>query len=243
MKSLVENFVKTWRSFRDDGAVETMYRLLHRLRIVSVVHSLDFFIKELNGSTAARAAEKGNPDSPWTFREVSAHEFECLRYAEGLQPIEWMRDQFDRGSRFFAAFENECVVGVDWIHLRVAELGHVKRMVELPREVAYTHSALVAPPYRNKGIGTLLKKCLLEAARRERFRFMLLAVFLNNQDAMRWHERNGFSRWGRMTYVRWHGRDFWRVYLTKTGRRYPNLLNGHRTNVRYASQTPQEVVA
>ncbi len=243
MKSLVENFAKTWRSFRDDGAVETLGRLLHRLRIVSVVHSLDFFIKELNGSAAARATEKGNPVSPWTFREVPSHEFECLRYAEGLQPIEWMREQFAHGSRLFAALQQNLVIALNWFNPHIAELGHIKRIISLTNGVVYTQGALTAPAYRNRGVGTLLKQYLLSVVQGEGYRLVLLAVFLDNDRAIKWHERNGFRRWGRITYVRWRSRDFWRVYLTKAGRLHPNLLDGHHTNVRHMSQILQKVAS
>lgn len=219
---------RSFNCYQAYGAAETFRRILHRFKILSAQHSLDFFVKELSESSNGAPVEK----CPWAFREVHVHEFESLTYADGLQSIAWMREQFDHGSRLFAAFGNERIIGIDWIHTKVAELGHIRQIVELPEDTAYMHGTLMATAYRNKGIGTLLKQHVFGVLHQEKFRYVFLAVFLDNHDATRWHLRNGFIKWGTVTYLKFANREFWWTQPASMGRQYPNLLKNEAKQLR-----------
>jgi len=64
----------------------------------------------------------------------------------------------------------------------------------------------------------------MEIIQAEGIRWVMLATFLENRDAVRWHQSNGFWRWGRVTYLCWRERPFWWIQLTKQGRRHRDLL-------------------
>ncbi len=219
---------RSFNCYQAYGAAETFRRVLHRFKILSVQRSLDFFMKELSESSNGAPVEK----CLWAFREVHVHEFEDLIYADGLPSVEWMREQFNHGSRLFAAFENGCVVATHWIHEKIAELGHIRRIVELSARAVYTHGALTAVAFRNKGIGTLLKRYLLSVLHQEGFRYVFLAVFLDNHDAMRWHLKNSFAKWGTVTYLKFANRQFWWTQLTSVGRQYSDLLKNEAKQLR-----------
>lgn len=211
-----------WKCYRSYGAVETFSRTLHRFGLASCPHSLEIYVSELDRQT------KNDGDSQFACREIFPGDLKKTEFAEGLQEKEWMRMQFEQGSRLFVSMHRDLAVSVEWINPYGAELGHIKRHVALAKGIAYMHAALTAPAYRNKGLGSFLKQYVLEQFKKEGFRLGMLAVFIENDDAKRWHRRTGFSRWGEVTYLKLNGRDYWWTRLTSVGRRYPDLLENER---------------
>ncbi len=217
---------KGWKCWQTYGAGETLCRTLHRFRLVSASHSLDIFIKTLSPNlppkrSLARPEVQG---MALAFREVGSEE--QLPLAEGLDPAS-IREFFALGSRLFAALADGVVLAVNWVNTRAAHLSYIRMpRVPLPTGIVYLHSSFVAPAYRNQGIGTLLKQYLLGVLQQKGYHLAMLAVFLENTRAVRWHQADGFQHWGRVTYLRYGRRNLWWSRLTKEGQRHPDLLKG-----------------
>jgi GNAT superfamily N-acetyltransferase len=212
---------KAWAALAEYGPVETFYRLLHRFRVVSVQHSLNLFEKsieqekELNGELAPGMA----------LKEIRREEIERYRWAEGLETVERSKQRFDEGSRLFAAvLDGQLIVSVNWVSGHM-ELCYVNRpKVALPEGTVYFHSALTAPAYRSHGVGSKVRNFMFVTMKNEGARRAILATFLENDGANRWHERNGFARLGRVTYLRLMGKEFLMCHLNAAGRPYEALL-------------------
>ncbi len=228
---------RLWKCYRDYGPAETFWRLLHRFRIISINHSLDLFLREFK-----RLPGEGRNGIPRTvdvgglqvlLREISLGEVETLKVADGLRYTERESVQkalqrlMKEGGRFFAAFADDRVVALNGIHRSFANLSFIQKpLVRLPEGVVYFNAALTAPDYRNRGIGTALRRHVFSVMQRSGYHGVTLAVFIENKGAIRWQEANGFKRWGRIRYIKGFGREFWRTRLTEMGHRYPNLLAG-----------------
>lgn len=65
------------------------------------------------------------------------------------------------------------------------------------RQMAHLVSMWTAPSHRQQGIGRLLVNAVLEWARRRGVVMLRLMVTSNNESAMRFYERLGFTRTGR----------------------------------------------
>src|SRR3989338_2706216 len=117
---------KLSRYIREYGFVETFFRLFHRLRIISVLHSFNFTLKELevrDGVLILNSLDELNGPKVCqingfvvTLREIKEEELENLDFAKKMFPIETFREHFGRGMRFFAAFHEGVVVAVNGIH-------------------------------------------------------------------------------------------------------------------------------
>lgn len=254
MNILLDSISKTFRSLRQDGILLTGLRILHRLRIVSVLHSFNFTFKELvvrdgvlilNSLDEAAGAKICQMNGfRITLREIKEAELEKLSFAEGMFPFETMREHFARGMRFFAAFHDGVVVSVNGIHTRYAHLSYIKLpVVRLPQGTTYLNCALTSPRYRDLGFGTLVRTFLINQVWKEGSRAMVAAVLAENQGALRWNSTNGFNRWGRISYVRCLGHDFWVKQLTKLGRHHRHLLDRVITEKSPATQLPVEVAS
>jgi ribosomal protein S18 acetylase RimI-like enzyme len=203
------------------GAVQAAGRALARLKLIAKYNTLDFYFAELSSSS------KKKPVVPpsLTVREVNFHEWERLRFAEGLSSRGEIQKQFERQSRLFAALQGDTVVAMNWVNEQFADLAHINRpRVTFPRGTVYSYQAVVAPACRRQGIGTLLKQNMLPVLQSEGCRLLFLAVFLKNVVPHLWHQANGFKRWGRITYIDLRVKGFWWTRLTEEGRRYPGLF-------------------
>ena len=210
------------------GLVQAMGRALADFRLLAKYNSLDFYFFELSDWQAV--PEKKTLDlSGLTVREVKAEEGRRLRFAEGLLPPEekWVEAQFARGSRLLAVLKDETVIGMNWINDTFADLTHINRpRVPVSEGFIYSYRAFVAPAYRNRGIGTLLKQTLMKILRDEGYRMLFLTVFLKDILPHRWHRRNGFKKWGRVTYLDLRAARFLWTRVTKEGRRScPHFLH------------------
>ena len=245
---------KFWSSAKTVGIAETFLRVLHRFRIISVLHSFDFALKELgvrdgilimnsfDESTETKVCEIN--DLRITLREIKEDELENLDFAEGIFSVETFREHFARGLRFFAAFHKGAVVCVNGIHMKYAHLVYIKRpVVELPEGVAYLNCAMTSPGYRSHGIGTVVRTFLLARLWREGYKQIVSAVFTENSGALRWNSTNGFHHWWRVSYIHWLGHDLWLKRLTKVGRRHANLLDNVIHEERPSTKLSQEVIA
>lgn len=215
------------RNLRDYGIVLTFLRILHYLRLISVLHSF-----EIVGTDGAFEATGGTPSGnenkgQFRFQEIQESELEKLRFADGMYSIETMKMHFASGLRFFAAFDGDFVVAVNGFHPNCADLVYVKMPhVKLPEKVGYFNCALTAPSYRNRSIGSALKQYRLAQVQSEGYKALFAAVFVENRDALRWNLRNSFQYLGRITYLKWRGRDFWIKRLSPVVRRYAHQSNG-----------------
>jgi len=227
MTSVIQTIRRSVECYKAHGGVETLCRVLYRLRIISVNHAFDIFIKELEASQNGKDAMKGGI----SFRELVRGEIETLTYAEGLSytkdvpVIEDVRSHMDQGMRFFSAFDKKVVIALNGVHAEYANLVYLKKpFIRLPRGIVYLNAALTAPQYRHRGIGTALLNFLISVLQEEGYVRMISATFLENRGAAKWHEASGCKRWGRMRCLCFHGHDLWWTQLTEVGRRYPHLL-------------------
>ncbi|OGW86080.1 MAG: hypothetical protein A3C35_08585 [Omnitrophica bacterium RIFCSPHIGHO2_02_FULL_46_11] len=233
---IVSNLVKFKKSLREAGLIETALRTLHWFKIISVLHSFDFTLKELSIRDGVLILNSFDEiDAPKvsqinglhiSMREIKEEELENLTFDEGMFPLEIMREHYARGLRFFSVFHEGTIVALNGIHMRYAHLSYIKRSaVQLPQGVAYLNCAMTSPNYRDLGIGTVLRTFALCQLWREDYKWVIGAVFTENSAALRWNLTNDFKKWGRISYIRFQGHDFWIKRLTKVGRQSPNLLN------------------
>ncbi len=234
MNTLLTTVSKLYKSLRNDGSAETILKILHRLRLLSVLHTFDFVYLEFEGSKDAvpskvESVYKTN-GIELKCREINADELEHLNYADGMYSIETLRAHFERGLRFFGAFQKGMLVTVHGFHSSRAHLTYINRpLVYLPFGVVYLNCGFTTPAYRNLGIGSVLRIYMLDQIEREGYRAVVGAIFVHSQGALRWNLRHGFKQWGRVSYVKWHGRDFWWTRLTEVGQRYSHLLDNVAT--------------
>ncbi len=210
---------QAWRCYRDFGADESLLRFFSHLKLISEASSLDFFICDL---------ESFRPDGLNTqnIREISKIEFEKFRLADGLRPRGDFDKQFSRGSRLMAATAGDTLVGINWINTQFADLTQIRRPhLTFPKDTLYSYGLLISSGHRSKGIGRLLKQFVLQKLKNEGWRFAFIAAYVRNIQLSRWHEKNGFARWGRVFYWKFLGKERRMTRLTKLGRKYPRLLS------------------
>ena len=222
--------------YRDYGAEEAFLRILHRLRVISVNHALNIFFGEFHpllGVGVKGTTQKVKVgEQSLTLREISREESETLTYAEDLHykdgkthVIENLREQFGKGLRFFAVFDNHTVIALNGVHTSIADFVYVnKPNMLLPTGIVYFNAALTSPRYRSRGVGTVLRRYLFGAIQLEGYVGVLSATFLENRGAARWHLANGFRRWGRIRYIRFLGKDICWIQRTSVGRATPHLI-------------------
>lgn len=240
MNALLDSISKAFRSLKEDGMILTGFRILHRFRMISVLHSFDFVFKKMEFTEEAPTVN----GMSLVFREIREEELERLNFAEGIFPLETIREHFSRGLRFFAAFREGVVIAANGIHPRYAHLAYIKRQVVcLPEGIVYFNCAITSPSYRNLKVGTSLRRFVMNQMRTEGYQFVIAAVFSENKSALRWNSTNGFKRWGRISYIQWMGHHFWVKQLSQTGRQLPHLLDHIRLNEESAHKLPLEVAS
>ena len=239
MEPLFEAIGKVYQSIRSGGISLTALKILHRLRIISVLHTFNFTLKDLgvrDGVLILNSLDEiGGPkvcqlnDFIVTLREIEEKELENLTFAKDMFPIATFREHFDSGMRFFAAFHDGVVISVNGVHTKYAHLTYIKMpAVRLPEGMTYLNCALTSPDFRSHGIGTLLRTFVLNRMWNEGYRSIFGAVFSDNLGALRWNTTNGFSFWGRISYFCCFGRDFWWKRLTRFGSGYKHLFDAAR---------------
>ncbi len=217
---------KILRSLKDYGLVDTLLRILHRFRVISMVHTFEIIFKNL-GDLKNEEINKLPENHRITMREIEEHELNQLKFAPGMYTIETLRMHFSKGMRFCAAFVDDKIVAVNGIHMSCADLIYIGMPnIILLEKVAYLNCAHTAPVYRNLSIGTALRNFRLDIVQKEGIEQVFGAVFIENKKAMRWNLRNGFQYWGRISYIKFGNKKFWWRYLTNVGRRYAYILNG-----------------
>lgn len=230
MSALVQAVQRLVRSFGNRGIVETFCHILHRLRIISVLHTFNLVFQELENCTSdsldGRECAYQRKGMELIFREIKEDELENLEYADGMYSYEIMRKHFRRGMRFFAAFYQGVVISVNGVNTRYAHLDYIgMSLVHLPEKVAYMNCALTVESFRNLEVGAVLRRYILDQIYNEGYRMVIAAIYPDNQGALRWNLRNGFKLWGKILFIKWRGQNFWWRRLTKKGRRYPHLLD------------------
>ncbi len=225
-------FERGWRCFKEEGPTETFYRLLHRLRLVSVHHALDIYLKEMGEGPEKHLADEG---LHLNFREIFPDEIERFRYPEefrffdGSSPIQLMQKVFTEKMRFFAALDGDLLIALNGVNTKIANLWSLKKQsLPLPGGTVYLDNAMTAPQYRRRGIGSALRSYMMHLLREEGYRRVILATHPDNKGAARWQESQGFQRWGRIRYLKWRGKDIWKYEWTPLGRREPNLIPNGR---------------
>lgn len=230
MADIFKPFNRLYTYYEQEGAVETLCRATHRLRLISVHHSFNVFFQELDSLSGTR--RETLMSGHLSFQELSREDVGRLKYAEGLQYqsniplLHSLQRQFALGLRYFAAMDRGTVIALTGVHLSRAYLGYVNLpVVELPSGVSYLNGALTAPAFRRRGIGTALRQYIFQVLEQGGWKAVMLASHVDNSQANHWHEESGMARWGRVTYVRWRNRDLCWIRRTAVGRRYPELLN------------------
>lgn len=219
-ESPVSRFVK---SFKDYGFAETVLKVLHRLRIISVHHTFEFIFKELEATYPSAFQEMVvniNGNENVFIREIKEYELDALDFVDGMYSLDTFRAHFSKGMRFFAAFYNNQVVSVNGAHMTHANLVYIGMPnIALPKDLAYINCALTSPKFRSLSIGTKLRDFALSIVQKDGINWIFGAVFIENKKAMVWNLRNGFQYWGRISYIQLLGRNFWFRRLSPAGRR------------------------
>ena len=212
MKSLMKSISKFSKSLRESGVAMTLFKILHRVRILSAVHPLDFFVYDLRGEASKNPVEVLG--ARLTLRELRAEELDTVQFAACFPSRDWILTQYGRGSRLFIALDGNRVVSMNWFNPRYANLDYIRHpLVKLPDKVAYIHSSLTAPDFRNQGIGSWIRSRILGVMKQEGFDCVIVAMFIENKRAAHWNLKSGFQSWGRITYLIFLGRPFWHKSL------------------------------
>ena len=220
---------KLSRSLKEEGLLHTCFRILHRFRLISVLHTFEILYGALSNPVeclSSRADQQMSSQLKLKCREIKEYELDKLQFADGMYSLETFRMHFANGMRFFAAFHEDLIVAVNGIHEQCANLVYIKLPnIELPHGIVYLNCALTAPAYGNRSIGTVLRGFMLGQLKKEGFQSAVAAVFIENRGALRWNMRNGFTYWGRISYIRCGKRDFWWKHVTQVGRRYGHIFD------------------
>src|SRR3989338_7452147 len=145
MNVLLNSTYKVFQGLYRYGAAETLCRILHRLRIVSVKHSFHVFLKELEQSDFrdSHQLEKAAQIAglPITMRELFEEELEKLEFADGMEPLKTLKEHFAYGSRFFCSLYGNMVIAIGEMNTQIAHLTYIRLpAVELPRNFVYLNS-------------------------------------------------------------------------------------------------------
>ena len=220
---------KLFQLLREEGFLHICLRVFHRSRLISVLHTFEIVHGELSNPVDrlfSRTNQMRSSQLKLQCREIKEYELDKLKFADGVYSLETFRMHFANGMRFFAAFHEDLIVAVNGIHEQCANLVYVKLpTIELPHGIVYLNCALTAPAYGNRSIGTVLRGFMLEQLKKEGFQSAVGAVFIENRHALRWNMRNGFTYWGRISYIRCGKRDFWWKHVTRVGRRYGHIFD------------------
>ena len=234
MEPLFKSVAKVYQSVLSDGVAGTAFKILHRLRLISVLHGFHFVLIELDSPSLSGDESSANPimieGTELEMREIKSEELMQLHFADGMYSIETFQMHFSKGMRFFAAFHKDAVVSVNGINTRTADLVYIKRPdLQLPEGMAYLNCAMTVPDYRNRSIGTEVRSFMLHQLAQEGVRSVFGAIFVENKDALRWNLRNGFKYLGKIYYVRCGHSVYWWKRWTPIGRCYRHIFNGiHR---------------
>ena len=229
---MINKFQSAFICIRENGFAETFFRVLHYLKLVSVHHTLDFFIDEIGGKflnqEAVLVLQIKEDKEPVRFIEIEKGELNKFKFEPDLQPLSWFEAQFAWGSRLFAAVHSGSVVAVNLMNPRYADLGHIKRpLIQLPQGIAYTHGSLTAKRYRGRDIATALKRFSTHISITTKQCFATAgAVFPDNEAAQNWHRNRLQSKyWGRIHYLKWGTREFWFKSLSSEGKKNPGMFD------------------
>ncbi len=77
--NLASESAKLWNCLRSHGGAETLCRLLHRLKVASVKHSLDIYVRDIDRPAAAGPRVPSLPES-CRMREVFPFELHRIRF-------------------------------------------------------------------------------------------------------------------------------------------------------------------
>jgi len=220
---------KILKSLKNYGLTNTILRILHRLRVISALHSFEITFKDLEELQNDRLNQPSE-NLKLMIREIQEYELTRLKFAPGMFAIETIKMHFSKGMRFFAAFLGDEIVAVNGAHLTCADLIYVGLPnIGLPAKVAYLNCAQTAPAYRNLFIGSQLRHFRLALLKKEGFEQAFGVVFIENRKALRWNLRNGSQYWGRISYIKLGNKKFWLKRLSPVGKRYAYILNGAKT--------------
>ncbi len=223
MNPIVDSIVR-------DGMQETWLRVLHRTRLISCLHTFEFYIKTLADTNASQfydwSREPLSNGIQLICREIQEGELSFLKWAPEMYSSETLREHFNRGMRFFGAFHDNAVVALNGFHPQYAHLGYIGwPLVQLPKGVAYINCVITAPDYRQCGAGSRLSLFCWGVLKQEGFWMVAAAVFIENKAARAWHNKQGFQRWGRVSYIKRGAKGYWKTRLTAEGRKHATLLN------------------
>ena len=196
-------------------APEILLKTLHRLKLISTVHSFEIFFNDV---TAVLSQLRNNTplNSSLSCREILENELSHLAFAEGLHPITDIRRQFQNGIRWFAAIQNNTVVALNGVHTKEADLVYIRMPhLKLPRGVAYLNGTITAPEVRRQGIASILTQSILTTLNQEGYQSVFLVCFTHEKPAIRWHQKQGYLKWGRISYYSLNDKDHWWIRKTK----------------------------
>ncbi|GEM_PF-2700868 len=228
MKNVVRLPFRFFVCLKNYGLTHTLLLVLHRLRIISVLHAFEFIFKDISSEnkiyeTSSKITKDGKDIF---FREIKEIELDHLNFAEGLYSIDILRMHFSKGLRFFAAFQNNQVIAVYGAHMMYADLVYINMPnLRLSEKVAYLNCAFTAPHYRSLSIGAELRSFLVGCLRTEGIEKIFSVVFIENKRALRWNLQDKFEYWGRISYIKCGNKKFWLRRLTNRGRQFFNLFN------------------
>jgi len=219
-----------WSNSYSCGISEALRRTAGDLKLISSYRSLDIYLKDLstlppeeNEVTFPYILSK---DPHWEVQEVFLDDLHNLTLKKDLTPLKYIQKRFGLGSRLFVVFDADNTgIALIWINEKSAYMPHIKRpSIQLPEKTVYMHSAIAHPAYRNHGIGTRLHQTVLKFIRGQGYNQSLLASYVKNNKASRWHLANGYKKWGRVFYFEWLGKARRRKHLTQLGHQNPELL-------------------
>jgi ribosomal protein S18 acetylase RimI-like enzyme len=139
-------------------------------------------ITQLNASTFKAVRLRALQEAPYAFGSTYTQE---SQFAESEWQTRVERMTGHRGAGFLA-MDGETACGI---------VGSFLDQDDPTR--AHLISMWTAPSHRQQGIGRLLVKEVLDWARRRNAHTVLLMVTSNNEPAIQFYERLGFSRTGR----------------------------------------------
>ena len=219
-----------FKSLLVDGVEETSFRVLHRLRMLSCLHTFEMFFYVLDDADDLNLSEGSARPLKNGIRlvcgEIKEEALGSLNRAPGLYSVEVLQEHFERGMRFFGASHGDLLVGIHGFHPRSAQLTYIGwPLVHLPDNAAYLNCAFTAAAYRNLGVGSRLRSFVLSTLKKEGFHLAVAAVFIEKKGVMAWHSKQRFKRWGRISYMKRGAHEFWRKKLTVAGREHKTLFD------------------
>jgi GNAT superfamily N-acetyltransferase len=148
----------------------------------------------------------------FTYKLLNSQNTEMIAQVENT--AEWLRGQvkerIEAGQLCLVALDGETVAGFNLINLKEAPLLLVNRVMQLPRETAWSEHIAVRKEYRRMGLGTQLRRRIFEVLKKGGIRRLYGGTLRSNTASLGLTKSAGFQVLGDIHYRKLLSFEKWR---------------------------------